>query len=261
LLNVQESLHRTPYEELPSINEDGSIIALKTSMSFNPIMNNDFLLGQFMSIDMIKHENNPDGLLEKMARAYPEGCDIGVFQSFGYVMSKYLIDRPHASWGDLQSFLKETIKNMSFWVADDGSEGYIILVVSPVHQVSGDIETFPSEDDERIYVYDKLGWRHTLMIHWTNDEIISMNTAINSNGHPYISYHMGASYYSQSDSLLESKPYFIGGEYLNLLTMLKPVKLDIINRSNFEPRFNDFPRNLPDMLDNLDMKRDKEIKT
>ena len=122
--------------------------------------------------------------------------------------------------------------------------------------------TLPSKDDERIFVYDKMGWRHPMMVKWTNNEILDMNTAINEHGYPYISYHIGAKWFDYaSNTKIHNKPYFVGGEYLSLFTMMKPVKLDILNYRDLSMDLSRYehPSELISVLETLDNNRLKEL--
>ena len=65
MFNVAENFHRSPYEELQSVNADGFIVGLRMSQRHNPIVQRDYEMGRMMLIEGIKHENNPEYLQEK----------------------------------------------------------------------------------------------------------------------------------------------------------------------------------------------------
>ena len=232
---VKEDKHRTPYEELQSINEDGFIVAMKYSTNYNSIMGTDFALGRFHDVEHMRADKT--GLVKDMAMKFPPNAQVGLYQPFGYILSRYLIDRPNATWQDVYDYLLQAIKDMSYWVADDESEGYLILIQSPVDAYA-DMETFPSKEDSRLYVFDGLGWRHPVMIRWTDDEVLTMKTRKNWVGgfsqRIWVHYYIGAEYYEYDgveDRTLHQMPFETEEEYLNLLTMMKPVPLGIVNMS------------------------------
>jgi len=250
MFNVQESLHRTPYEELQSINDDGSIVGLKMSMDYNPIVNVDFKLGRYFHPAHLKQELDDfrtryghgwhtdldrtysPPLIETMARRFPTDCDIAIYSSIGHFLSKALIDKPQATWHDVYMMLREQIKSMSYWMADDESEGYIILIQTAPHTIDGSMETLPSKEDSRLYESPVLSWRHPIMIAWDSNNLLEMNTAMNDYGYPVFSYRIGASWYEYSGDGSEQmnyEPYFVQHQWLNLLTMMKPVQLGLLN--------------------------------
>ena len=121
---------------------------------------------------------------------------------------------------------------MSYWMADDESEGYIILIQTAPHTIDGSMETLPSKEDSRLYESPVLSWRHPIMIAWDSDNLLEMNTAMNDYGYPVFSYRIGASWYEYSGDGSEQmnyEPYFVQHQWLNLLTMMKPVQLGLLN--------------------------------
>ena len=232
---VDEKKHRTPYEELQSINEDGFIVAMKYSTNYNSIIGTDYALGRFHDVEHIRADKTY--LVKNMALKFPQDAQIGLYQPFGYLLSRYLIDKPNATWRDVYDYLRQAIKDMSYWVEDDGSEGYLILIQSPVDAFA-EMETFPTEADSRLYVFDKLGWRHPVMIRWTEDDLLTMKTRNNSHRFSqriWVHYYIGAEYYEYDgveDRTIHREPFETEEEYLNLLTMMKPVPLGIVNMSH-----------------------------
>jgi len=217
---------RKPYEELQSINEDGFIVAMKYSTSANSMMEKDYLLGRFHQPEHIRYDKT--GLVKDMAKKFPKDTDMGIYQSFGYIMSRYLIDRPNATWKDVYDFLCEAIKDMSYWVSPNEDEGYLIAVQSP-YSGYADMETYPSKEDKRLYVFNKLGWRHIVMIKWTSQNLLHMY--VNNHSKDDVGYDIGSQYYEYAGA----NDFHLGDEFqatstqLNLLTMMKPVSAGIVN--------------------------------
>ena len=254
MFNVQESLHRTPYEELQSINEDGSIVGLKMSMEYNPIVQADYKLGRyfhpshmrayfdnyrnmgFLGLDSKEEYDAP--MIEQMARKFPTDCDMAIYSSFGHFLSKALIDNPQATWYDVYMVLREQVKSMSYWVADDESEGYIILIQTAPNAIDSDMETLPSKDNPRLYEASVLSWRHPILIAWDSDNLLEMNTAINEYGYPVLSYRIGREFYEYAGNEsratawgIVNEPFFVQHQWVNLLTMMKPVQVGTLNTS------------------------------
>jgi len=241
MFNVQESLHRSPYEELQSINEDGTIIALTYNSPINIGIWADYTTGRLFDDDLFKemkywtNDFEPNFKNEFLnGLRFPTDFDFGLFVPFGYSMTRYIINNPSCSWLDVYNFLIESIKEYSYWKADDDSEGLLLLISTPLHVVRGkELLSYRDETDSRIYTSKVLAVRDYIVIHWTADEILEMGTAINENGYPFVSYHFGDSFTIVGETQ-KNEPYFVGGEWLNLCTMLKPLSFGITNHKSFK---------------------------
>ena len=237
MFNVDSRLHRSPYEELQSINLDGTIVGLKYPTNHWNWLWADYSWGRLFSFDLFSKASMKDSELDgirDVALHFPEDFDLGLVGSFGYLLSSYIIERPECSWNDVYDYMQYLIKAWSYWTNDDETEGYLLLAVSPLSSVmGGEMETFPSKENPNLYVSDALSFRHYMFIHWDSFNLLEMTTAINKNGYTYISFHIGDSYFGGRASVeYTDKAYFVGGEWLNLLSMVKPVKAGMLNRGD-----------------------------